>query len=182
MIRKTKFTPARKKIIYAGLRQNLTIGLVCQKAAISRKTFYRWIAFGKEGKKGYVKFLEECKIASADGASLAMDNIIEAMSKDWKAGAWILERRHGMTKEGKSLADELEEDVSKPTPVDETSPYREFRELSSANAEFDELEDMEDKELLYTIKNVYLSLNPRLQSEVSDVIGSINSSVIPFTK
>tara|TARA_Y100001972_G_scaffold36904_1_gene45429 strand:+ start:111 stop:767 length:657 start_codon:yes stop_codon:yes gene_type:complete len=218
MDRRKKFTPARRRVIYEGLKKNLPVELLCKKAGISKKTFYRWIEKGKKGEKGFDKFLEECGYASTVGAEAAMDFIIEAYPKDWKAAAWVLERRHDYKKEGKSLAQELEMEVSTSSERDESpkailwnlckelkesiekaresgswqayaalqrtylTTYREYREISAVNAEYEEMDSMSDEELLSQIKNVYLTLNPKLQHEIIDQIGAINSQVIPIKK
>lgn len=219
MDKRKKFTPSRKKIILECLRKNLPVTLTCHKAGISTKTFYRWRERGKLGEKGFDKFLEDCEYASTVGAEAAMDCIIEAYAKDWKSAAWVLERRHGMKKEGKSLSHEL---ATEETSLDETpdnSPkailwnlckelkesiekarasgswqayaalqrtylatYREYREISAVNAEFEEMESMTDDDLISQIRSVYLNLNPKLQNEIIEQIGAINSSVIPLKK
>tara|TARA_B100000963_G_C22577357_1_gene649126 strand:- start:831 stop:1484 length:654 start_codon:yes stop_codon:yes gene_type:complete len=217
MDRRKKLTPARKKLIVACLKKNLTVILTCRKAGIQTKTFYRWLRLGRNGDKEYEKFFHDVEAATAAGAEMAMDTIIESYGKDWKSAAWVLERKHGYRKEGKTINEELTETETKNSNDDSPkeilwnlcrelkasiekakdsgswqayaalqrtylTTYREYREISASQSEYEELETMKDEELINQIKNVYLSLNPKLQTDIIDQIGAINKSVLPLKK
>lgn len=216
--KRKKFTPARKKLILSCFRKNLSVRLTCKKAAIESKTFYRWMNRGKNGDREYSKFYDDVQTAISEGAESAMDYIIESFPKDWKSAAWVLERKHGYTKDSKSLSQELEEKQESTNDSDDSprailwnlckelktsiskaqesgswqayaalqrtylATYREYREISAKQTEYEELETMDDDELISQIRNVYLSLNPKLQTDIAEQIGSINQSVIPIQK
>ncbi len=110
--RKSKFTePVRERIIEA-LRAGTTYEIAAQYAGISRSTLYEWIKKGEGFETGlYRTFYDNIKKAEAEGAVVHLGTIAQASKKDWKAAAWLLERRHGYSKDGVVKEDkEIKED------------------------------------------------------------------------
>ena len=113
--RKSKFTAPVKKRIIEALTAGTTYEIAAQYAGISRSTLYEWIKKGeKEEDTTYRTFYDNIKKAEAEGAVVHLGTIAQASKKDWKAAAWLLERRHGYSKEG---VVKQEQDIkSKPLP------------------------------------------------------------------
>ena len=97
MGRKSKLTPEVGERFCEAIRLGMTYKLACGYAGISEPTFYRWMqeADRSGGRKEQREFRDALKSAEAKGAAhnLAVINRA-AKDGDWKAAAWILERRH----------------------------------------------------------------------------------------
>lgn len=97
MGRKSKLTPDLGERFCEAIRLGMNYKLACGYAGISEPTFYRWMqeAERQGGRKPQREFRDALKSAEAEGAahSLAVINRA-AKDGDWKAAAWILERRH----------------------------------------------------------------------------------------
>ena len=74
-------------IICKGLEKGLSVVAVCGIANISEATYYRW-------KKEHHSFAMAVQASQYRLEEMAIGKIIEAGDKDWRALAWILERRH----------------------------------------------------------------------------------------
>lgn len=114
--RKSKFTePVRTRVIEA-LRAGTTYEIAAQYAGISRSTLYEWIKKGESTETGvYRTFHDNIKKAEAEGAVVHLGTIAQASQKDWKAAAWILERRHGYSKEGVMRVEEQAKEMELPS-------------------------------------------------------------------
>lgn len=97
MGRRTKLTAEIRQKIVTAIQAGATYDLCAQFAGISPSTLYRWMQQGREGKDRRKKeFLEAIKRAESHGAIQNLGLIQKAANDgDWKASAWILERRHG---------------------------------------------------------------------------------------
>jgi len=97
MSRRTKLTPEIQNKIIQAIQTGATYELCAQFAGISPATFYNWMRQGRERKdKAKIEFLESIKRAESRGAIANLGLIQKAATDgDWKASAWILERRHG---------------------------------------------------------------------------------------
>ncbi len=85
MANRTKKTPARIEKILENLRCGLTIKAACTQAGIHPRTVENW-------RKDDVEFAAEFE-AAIDFGEAALYNDIR-ISDDWRAKAWLLERRH----------------------------------------------------------------------------------------
>lgn len=94
--RPTKFTEQTVNRILEAIRNGLSYRHAVQAAGISYDTFLRWMEKGENARSGkFREFFDQVKKAEAEGAERNMKLIQEAAeTKDWKAAAWILERRH----------------------------------------------------------------------------------------
>jgi len=114
--RKSKFTAPVKNRIIEALRAGTTYEIAAQYAGISRSTLYEWIKKGEKSATGtYRTFYDNIKKAEAEGAVVHLGTISQASKKDWKAAAWLLERRHGYSKEGVMRAEEQTKEVELPS-------------------------------------------------------------------
>lgn len=90
------------------LRAGVYFGVAAEAVGIDRITCYRWRRAGKEAiekeRNGseldkreitYATFATMCNQAVAEAEASNVQRIDEAADRDWKAAAWLLERRHG---------------------------------------------------------------------------------------
>ena len=116
--RKSKFTTPVKDRIIEALRAGTTYEIAAQYAGISRSTLFEWIKKGeKEEDTAYRTFYDNIKKAEAEGAVVHLGTIAQASAKDWKAAAWILERRHGYSKEVVMKVEEQEKEIELPSSM-----------------------------------------------------------------
>lgn len=85
MANRTKKTPARIEKILENLRCGLTIKAACTQAGIHPRTVDNW-------RKDDAEFAADFE-AAIDFGEAALYNDIR-ISDDWRAKAWLLERRH----------------------------------------------------------------------------------------
>jgi len=89
--RKRKPTKAQSKVredLIENLRTGMTIEAACLLAGIGRTTYYRWLDEDE-------KWADECKSAVRFAEAVLLERVKQlAMDKmDWRAFAWILEKR-----------------------------------------------------------------------------------------
>lgn len=95
----TKLTEDTTRRYCEGLLLNLPRYLAAQYAGVSYATVTGWLARGEAGERPYDKFWAASRDAEARGAAQCMAVIAKAARDgEWKAAAWTLERRHGMTR------------------------------------------------------------------------------------
>lgn len=92
--RPTKLTPDVQTRLEAALKAGATQELAAMRAGIGVSTFYAWKKKAEEGDADFKDFLDVIDAAAAEGAMKALEKISLAMDDDWKAAAWILERRY----------------------------------------------------------------------------------------
>lgn len=94
--RPTKLTPAITKKIVKALKAGATHDLAALYAGISRTTFYDWKARGEAGEEDFSDFSDAIALAEGKGAVELLEKIKLATKdpKEWRAGAWLLERRY----------------------------------------------------------------------------------------
>ena len=87
MARQSKYGPAVEKRILTALRHGATRKLACAAGGIGTSTLAEWLT-DKPG------FSDAVHKAEAYAAEKALASIIKAAAEgDWRAGAWLLERR-----------------------------------------------------------------------------------------
>ncbi len=96
MVRPTKFTAETVNTVLAGIRAGLPYRLAAEAAGISETTFHEWQS-GKlpRGVDTQLKteFREGLTRARGESARRLTTLISTAAKDDWRAAAWILERR-----------------------------------------------------------------------------------------
>ena len=92
--RKTKLTPEVQELIVDGINAGLTLGLTCARAGVNPATFYRWLEKGEAAKSGvFCEFCDTVSRAKADSAMRLVSQITLQAPTDWRAAAFLLERR-----------------------------------------------------------------------------------------
>ena len=94
MGRKTKLTVEMQERMIASVRKGNYIHTVCAAAGIDERTYFRWKERGATGEEPYSQFCQ----ALTSAAHEAVENIVAGINKaaefDWRAGAFLLERKH----------------------------------------------------------------------------------------
>lgn len=105
--RPTKLTPDTVEKVCEGIRLRMTHKLAAMRAGICEKTFYIWISEGEQAQQkdldgqelsqresATLHFLQAVTRAVADGQAALLAAVHTAARTDWRAAAFILERRH----------------------------------------------------------------------------------------
>ena len=92
----TKFTKATVSKVLVGVRRGLPYHLAAAAAGISEDTFYAWQrgefpASADDALK--VQFSEGLTRAKGEAANHLTRRVYDASREDWRAAAWMLERR-----------------------------------------------------------------------------------------
>jgi len=97
----TKFTDAVKRRIIEAITLGCTYKISAAYSGIAESTLFKWLALGREGEdEDYIEFYRSVKEAEATSAVRNLAAIARAAREGhWTASAWLLERRHGYTKE-----------------------------------------------------------------------------------
>ena len=98
--RKKKIDDNLIKIFTTALNRGASHKIACEAAGISQSSFYRWLKLAEQGKEEYKAFSNSIKGAESHGALKHLENIEKHSMNDWRASAWLLERRYKYTKEG----------------------------------------------------------------------------------
>lgn len=99
--RPSKFKKPVKDRIIKAITAGATYELAADYSGITRSTLWAWLKKGEDPEnKQYHTFLNAIKRAEGEGLIHHLGNISLASSQDWKASAWLLERRHGYSKAG----------------------------------------------------------------------------------
>ena len=116
--RRSKFTKERKERIIQAISAGCSYEMAADYAGITRPTLWAWLKKGEAGTdKNYLTFFSDVKRAEAEGAITNLGTIQEASAKDWKAAAWLLERRHGYSRDGLKSTRPKEEPIEVPQDV-----------------------------------------------------------------
>lgn len=91
--RKTKLTPEVQAKVVRAIKAGNYAEVAARHAGIDIATYMRWKVKGEEGREPYRAFREAIHDAEAYAQQRAVGVISRAMSKDWKAAAWYLERK-----------------------------------------------------------------------------------------
>ena len=93
MGRLTILTASCQAEICKYVRAGAPLPQACEAAGISWNTAKEWLRRGKAKERPYAAFVAACRQAKARWAVAQTISITKAAPKDWKAGAWLLERR-----------------------------------------------------------------------------------------
>jgi transposase-like protein len=92
----TRLTPEISDRIVALVRRGSYRETACAAVGVSSRTLRRWLQRARDGgphSQRYKRFAEAVDRAEAEAESIAAAAIIQAGKEDWRALAWILERR-----------------------------------------------------------------------------------------
>ena len=90
MARPTRLTPEVQATVCKAIRHGATYQAASEAAGIAYSTFNDW---HKDPRPRFVKFSEAIRRANADAQLDLLAKIGNQADKDWRAAAWILERR-----------------------------------------------------------------------------------------
>lgn len=129
--RPTKFTPEVRARIIDALADGNYIETACALADVTYRCFREWVKQGQaEGEGEFFQFSQDVTRAMADAEAKSIAMVRTHSADDWRAAAWILERRHPdrwantqrvkleVEKEIRGVLDALEAKMS-PTAYDE---------------------------------------------------------------
>lgn len=90
-----KFTQATADVICEAIAGGVHVLVACQAAGISTPTYYSWRKLGEEDRSGPLwEFREDVKRAEARAELALVAQVRIAGDSDWKAAAWMLEKRY----------------------------------------------------------------------------------------
>ena len=93
--RKPSLTPQIQANIVKLIQMGSYVNIAASAVGIGERTFYDWMAKGKEGKKPYVQFSQAIEKAKGECETLLLSKLMKAIDQgDWKAAAWMLERKY----------------------------------------------------------------------------------------
>lgn len=91
--RPTDCTPEVVRRICEALRMGCTRDAAAAAGLISRQTLANWLNRGADGVEPYLGFVEQVQRAEDEAEQILLATIQAQAPQDWKAAAWILERR-----------------------------------------------------------------------------------------
>jgi transposase-like protein len=94
----TKFTPDVAKAICAAIENGYTKAMVAKKVNIPTDMITRWLRLGRQGHEDFRDFTIEYDASQGVAVQNMVDQVIEHSKKDWRAAAWLLERRYDQFK------------------------------------------------------------------------------------
>lgn len=194
--RKTKLTKATTQKFVEAIKMGCTYSLACQYAGITPATFYTWMQQGKINQsKNKQEFFNAIKKAEADGAMTNLQLIHKAGFDDWRASAWIMERRHQYIKTNQVKIEEPEDTTQQSKTTKELLQQQQIDLLSASkqaltigsfqayaslqrqvmsvtlqlqalDLDSNELDTQSDEELIETITTIVKQLPPILQQKI----------------
>lgn len=98
--RPSKLTPAIKNRLLGLIKIGTPLETACRACRLDYSTVREWISRGKNShssrgvSKIYADFADDYDVAVSEAEIILINQIQKASSKDWKAAAWLLARRH----------------------------------------------------------------------------------------
>lgn len=93
MGRPSKLTPERVEIIAQAIEDGLSRQSAANMAGIHKATLQDWLAKGLGGEEGFTDFSDRVGVSDAKFEAGAIQEIRRGGIKDWRAYAWLLERK-----------------------------------------------------------------------------------------
>jgi hypothetical protein len=199
--RRTKLTKATTAKLIEAIQAGCTYSLACQYAGITYRTFNNWMNDGMDKKtQSKIDFFHAIKKAEAQGAMTNLQMIQKAAMDDWRASAWVMERRHKYIKTNQIQVEEThEQDLNRTKTTKEILQEQQLEllkaskqalnigsfqayaslqrqvlsvtlQLQALDIDGDELEEQTDEELIMTITNIVKTLPPVLQQRIQNDI------------
>lgn len=88
-----KLTAEIEAKILSALRVGSPLNTAAAYAAVAPSTFNLWLRQGRDGRQPFKRLVDEIDLAIADGKMRHLVRIDQGADKDWRAAAWLLERR-----------------------------------------------------------------------------------------
>lgn len=93
MARPSKLTPNIQDRIVIVLENAGTRSLAAKAAGVDPVTLKRWTRWGEAGKAPYAAFSQAVRMAEGKAEASLLACVVKAAPANWRAAAWILERR-----------------------------------------------------------------------------------------
>lgn len=91
--RPTKLSADITARVCADLRAGLSVSSACASGGIHQATYFEWLARAEAGERRFAEFADAVTQAKAAGARQLEGVVRKAAVDDWRAAAWMLERR-----------------------------------------------------------------------------------------
>lgn len=91
--RPTKLSAEITAKVCDDLRAGHSVSSACASAGIHQASYFGWMARGEAGERRFVEFFDAVTQAKADGARQLEAVVRKSAMDDWRAAAWMLERR-----------------------------------------------------------------------------------------
>ena len=92
--RKTKLSPDLQKRLLAAIAAGNYIHTACAAVGIGESTYFKWLERGRAGESPYREFMEALTRAEQEAVVSLVDLVRSHAVGDWRAAAFLLERRH----------------------------------------------------------------------------------------
>ena len=89
----TRFTPEVQDAVIEGLEKGYTREHAGRLVGAGRDLVSKWVRKGQKGAEKYAEFASRVVEAEQKSQSILVDHIKIHAEKDWRAAAWLLERR-----------------------------------------------------------------------------------------
>lgn len=206
--RPSKFTKDRRERIVQAIQAGCTYEMAADYAGVTRSTLWNWLKKGEDPKqKSYCTFLDQVKKAEVEGAMVHLGTIAQASQKDWKASAWMLERRHGYSRDGiqrkeepvvelptntlellRDQAVDLKKSMMKAESSESWQAFaalqRQFlqvvtqiKQIEAEEGMMDEMDGLSDEQLVQEITAAIISLPPILRQRLESDIQGLGNVV-----
>ena len=91
--RPSSYTPALARALCSSIASGLPIGVACRRHGIARQTLHDWRVQGRAGREPFAGLVARFQQATAEAESNSVLAVFKAAKRDWRAAAWLLERR-----------------------------------------------------------------------------------------
>jgi hypothetical protein len=119
-------TPELQRRLCGSVRTGVPMSTSCQLVGVDYSTVRRWLGLGKKENEGvFHDFYLAFTRAKAVAERRLVKTIVTAGPEDWKAAAWLLERRHP-DKYGKTTRTEISGPKGKPIQITSGRPLVEM--------------------------------------------------------
>jgi hypothetical protein len=123
MARPTKLTAEVEERLVTAIAAGASYRVACDCAQISYQSFRNWIKRAEQGEdEQFLQFLDHIEKAKARGALVLLAQIKEAAKRDWRAAAWLLERRYPDSYGRHPRAEPIFGEDAAPPPASDRTP------------------------------------------------------------
>lgn len=113
MGRPSKLTPAVSRCVLEVLERAGSRSLAARTAGVDPVSVHRWVAWGDEGREPFASFAVAVRCAEAKAEAAMLARVVQAGAEDWRASAWVLERRFRRSWSRRDLAAERAQAAAK---------------------------------------------------------------------
>lgn len=89
-----EYVQEKIELICKAIKSGLTINNAARAAGVNPNTYYVWKKKGEAGIEPWASYWERVQLAIHQGEAVLANRIATASQDDWRAAAWMLERRH----------------------------------------------------------------------------------------